>query len=130
MAGDTLELKFMHKIVGDRAFAVKSDEDIIFQTGGYNKERQKNGNLTGHPKMTAVAWMLEGLQVATKQSNGDQQYLQKISNHPDDANITWQHKDGYIYSMVGSTEGEIKYNSNSGYTPLSLSGDGEAKPIA
>lgn len=130
MAGDTLELSFNHSVVGNRTFAVQADQGITFDIGGYQGERQVNGNLTGHKKQTAKAWMLEGLQVEINMGNQDLEYMQEISSSPVDAVMTWQHIDGFVYKMTGSIEGEVKYDSNTGYLPLALSGNGKAKKIA
>ncbi len=129
MSGDTLELSINHNVVGNRTLAVQSDQGITFDIGGYQGERQTNGNLTGHKKQTAKPWMLEGLQVEIDMANQDLEYMQAVSDSPVDAVFTWQHIDGFVYKMTGSVEGEVKYDSNSGYLPLALSGNGKAKKI-
>ncbi len=130
MSGDTLELSINHSIVGNRTFPIQADQGITLDPGGYSGERQTNGNLSGHKKQTAKPWMLEGLQAEVNMANQDLEYLQSVSNSPEDAVFTWQHVDGYIYKMTGSIEGEVKYDSNTGYLPLALSGNGTAKKLA
>ena len=112
MAGDTKELVFNHPNVGRRTYYVQADQGITFSLGGYNKERQQNGVPgSGHAKMNAKPWMLEGLQLEIDMTNDDLEYIQDITDSPIDCTITWDHIDGYIYEMQGSTEGEIKVDS-------------------
>ena len=124
MAGDTLELSIKHPTVGSKTFAVQSDQSITVDVGGYTKTRQMNGNLTGHPKLAAKMWEIAGLQLEFVAENGDIEFLQAVANAPDDAIITWQHIDGYIYNGSGSIEGDIKGDSNTGYVPITLTGAG------
>lgn len=130
MAGDTLELTFDNENKGSRRFAVKGDEDINFENGGYNSETTANGNGSTTNKLTAVTWKLEGLMLSIDVNAGDLEYIRDISGDPKDTEITWEHIDGYVYSMKGRPNGERKYNSNSGYLPLTLAGGGKPKKIA
>ena len=130
MSGDTISLGVSHPDFGARELSVQSDQSVVFGKGGYEGERQHNGNGTGHKKMKRVGWSLEGLQIDINMKNKDLEYCQDISNSPVDAVFTWEHIDGYIYTMTGSIEGEVKMDSNTGYLPLALSGNGIAEPIA
>lgn len=129
-SGDTLELKIQHPTAGSRDLFVQSDQDITLDPGGYTGERQNNGNLTGHKKMTAKSWEIAGLQIEFSPGDGTIEFLQAVSNSPDDAVVTWQHITGVVYVGSGSIEGDIKPNTNSGYIPLTLTGNGKLEPIA
>lgn len=129
-SGDTRELTFNHDEVGNRTFAVQTDQGITLDLGGYKGERQSYGNGQGHKKMNAKPWKLGGLQVPIDIDNGDLEYLQEISGSPIDAVITWQHVNGFIYKGEGSIEGDVQWNSNTGFLALEVSGSGEMKKIA
>ena len=129
-SGESLGLSVMHTSVGTREFSVQSDQDINLQIGGYINEIQINGNGTGHDKMKRVPWMLEGLSVEVNQDKKDQEFLQDLSNSPVPGTWTWEHINGSIYTMLGKPQGDMKFNSNSGYFPLVIAGTGIAEPVA
>ena len=129
-AGDTLEITFSNQNLGDRRFAVKADEEITFDLGGYNAETQPNGNGTAVDKLNRAIWKLEGLMLQIDLKSGDLEYINKLAGDPLTTKITWEHITGAIYSMSGRPNGELKYNSNTGYLPLTLAGGGTPKQIA
>ena len=129
-AGDTLELTFSNQNVGDRRFAVKGGEDINFEKGGFNAETKVNGNGSAVDVLTRVKWKLDGLQVAIDVQAGDLEYITDVSGDALTTKFTWEHINGYVYSMTGRPNGEIKLNATSSYLPLTLAGGGTPKKIA
>jgi hypothetical protein len=129
-SGDTLEITIEHPDVGSRNFSTKADQDVIKDIGGYTAELQMNGNGTGHKKMSAKPWELSGIESETDDIAGDQEFLQAVQDSPDLATITWQHILGTVYSGQGTLTGDLKHNTNAGYTGLSIMGPGKFKKIA
>jgi len=129
-SGDTLEITIEHADVGSRNFSVQADQDVLKDIGGYTAEIQINGNGTGHKKMAAKGWELSGIQSETDDVAGDQEFLQAVQDSPEFATITWQHINETVYSGLGTLTGDLKHNTNTGYTALSIMGVGKFKKIA
>jgi len=129
-SGDTLELTILHGTVGSKTFSVQADQAINLDLGGKTSTRMVNGNNTGHKKLTAKPWAIEGLNIEANVGDGAIEFLQEISDSEEDATITWQHITNVVYSGQGSIEGDVKLDTNEGYIAIGLTGSGILKAIA
>ena len=122
MAGDTLEIKFIHPDVGSKIFAVKAGEDITQDLGGYTSELMVNGNLTGHKSMSAKAWELSGVSLEADAGDGSLEFLQDISDSPKLSTIVWSHINGSVYKGQGTVTGDLKAGTKEGYVQVTIQG--------
>lgn len=128
-SGDTLELTVQHPTVGSLALAVKAEEDVNVDKGGYSSTTVMNGNGTGHQQKTAKPWRITGLMLESEPGDGVLEFVQAVQDAPEAAVFTWQHINGTIYKGSGNFEGDLQMNANTGYIPCEISGPGRLKEL-
>lgn len=127
--GDVASLIVMDKISGQqREMPCKSGEDCNIDLGGYQSETQMNGNGSGHAKLAAKPWSIEGLSV--EMEDGVLEFLQGTVNSMGYCIFTLSFVNGDVYKGTGKIEGDLKANTNSGYISLSAKGSGLLEKLA
>ncbi len=110
--------------IAGRIFAVASDADATKKLGGFENEVQSNGNGTARKIMTRVPWSIEGLSLSLDDQNGDQEYLQEVSNRKGFVPISMTLCSGVTYSADGTLTGDLGGSSQSATASVNLSGPG------
>ena len=126
----SLAITINHDDVGMRSFPVKSDDNATIDLGGFTSERAINGDGTGRKVRTRKGWEIANINLAVSIPDEDVEFLQEVQNSPKDAQIIYEHSDGFTYQGIGSIEGDIKPTTNDGYAGLTLTGSGELKKLA
>lgn len=111
--------------IAGRTFNVTADADVGRKLGGFENERQMNGNGTSRNIGTRAPWMLGGVTVECDDDNGDQEFLQDIADAGVDVPITGTYLNGDTYQGTGCVQGEISYSNSNGTASFELSGSGK-----
>lgn len=128
-SGDVASIIIMDKISGaSREMACKGSEDCTIDLGGYSNETQMNGNGTGHHKMAAKPWRIEGLMAES--DDGVLEFLQGTVNSAGGAVFTLSFVNGDVYKGTGKIEGDLRANKGTGYIPITATGPGLLEKIA
>lgn len=111
--------------INGRVFAVAADADVTRQLGGFNNEKQSNGNGSTRTIKTRVPWQLNGLTVNIDDSLGDHEFLQNLANLNDDFAVSITYLSGEVYQGTGQITGELVANSQNTLATVNLQGPGE-----
>jgi hypothetical protein len=108
-----------------RGFAVAADADAGRKLGGFENEKQMNGNGTSRTVKTRVGWMIGGLTLSVDDDQGDHEFLQEIADGTEDVPISITLASGAVYSGTGTVTGELSGSSQSATVEVELSGGGK-----
>lgn len=108
-----------------RSFAVAADADGSRKLGGFENEKQLNGNGTSRTIKSRVGWMIGGLSLSLDDTMGDQEFLQEIADGLEDVAISITLASSAIYSGTGTITGEIAGSTQSATGEIELSGGGK-----
>lgn len=108
--------------------AVASDSDPEVSRGGRKVEVKMAQNGRSYKIITAVPWMIGGLQVLIDRSKDDLGFLQSISNRLEDVPIAITWPDGTVEAGLGTIDDEIKHSAGSATATIALKGGGELAP--
>jgi len=115
--------------IAGREFACTADNDINRKLGGFENEKQSNGDGTTRTIKTRVPWMLSGVTVEIDNTNGDQEFLEQVQRSSVDVDITVSYVDGTTYAGQGTIVGELIYTNQSAAASMDLSGPGDLKAL-
>jgi len=107
-----------------RIFPVAADAEVNRKLGGFENEVQPNGNGTARKIMTAVPWLLDGVQVEIDDGRGDLEFLQEIADSLELVSIAITLANRTTYQGTGTITGEIQASSQNTTASISLSGQG------
>lgn len=108
-----------------RSFAVASDADTQRKLGGFQNEKQGNGNGSSRTIKTRNGWSLTGLMLEINDSRGDQEYLQEIADMKDDVPISVTYADDSVYSGTGTIVDELNFGNMATTASVSFGGTGK-----
>lgn len=111
--------------INGRNFAVAADAEANIKLGGFENEKQANGDGTARTVKTRVPWTIDGISVAIDDDNGDLEFLQDLADGNADAAISVTFASGSVYSGSGTITGEIQGSSQNATAPITLSGPGK-----
>lgn len=106
--------------IDGRNFSVAHDAEASRKLGGYEKERQMNGDGTSRPVLTRVPGTISGLSISIDDDREDQEFLTDIQNDFTDVDISVTFVDGTVYGGKGSIEGEAIKSSSTGLMEITL----------
>lgn len=115
--------------IAGREFACTADNDINRKLGGFENEKQSNGDGTTRTIKTRVPWSLAGVTVEIDDSNGDQEFLEQVQRSAQDVDVTVSYVDGGTYAGQGTIVGELVYTNQNAAASMDLSGPGELKRL-
>ncbi len=107
-----------------RIFPVAADAEVNRKLGGFENEIQANGNGTARKVMTAVPWLLDGVQVEIDDNRNDLEFLQEIADSLELVSIAITFANRRTYQGTGTVTGEIQASSQNTTATISLSGQG------
>lgn len=111
--------------IAGRTFSVTGDADTGRKLGGYENETQPNGDGTARQIKSRVAWSVTGLVVSCNDANGDQEFLQDLSDRNGNEPITVAYASGDVYQGEGTVNGELAFSNQSATAALDLGGPGK-----
>jgi len=132
VGGDIVEITYNHPTLGSGTLFPKASEDSTYDLGGPRGNDDANmvtGNGQTIRQLNNVRWTFEVTLAWDMNSKEDLEKLTKMAGDPDEADWTFSHINGTIYSGKGSPVGDIKGNGNTSTTPLKVSGGGKLKKI-
>jgi hypothetical protein len=115
--------------IAGREFACTADNDINRKLGGFENEKQSNGDGTTRTIKTRVPWSLGGVTVEIDNDNDDQEFLEQVQRSSDDVDITVSYVDGSTYAGQGTIVGELVYTNQNAAASFDMSGPGELKKL-
>jgi hypothetical protein len=124
ISGDLTSIMIMDKVSGaSRELATKGGEDVNIDLGGYTSEYQINGNGSGHSKLNAKPWTVDGVNVEA--DTGVLEFLQGTINSLGESIFTLAFINGDTYKGTGKIDGDLKQNKNTGYVSFTVKGSGK-----
>lgn len=108
-----------------RLFAVASDADAQVKLGGFENEKQSNGDGSARTVKTRVPWSITGLQVDINEAKGDHEFLQEIQDSLDDVSVTVTYANGTTRQGTGTITDEVQYSTQNATATVSLGGGGK-----
>lgn len=108
-----------------RLFAVASDADAQVKLGGFENEKQSNGDGSARTVKTRVPWSITGLQVDINEAKGDHEFLQEIQDSLDDVSVTVTYANGTTRQGTGTITAEVQYSTQNATATVSLGGGGK-----
>lgn len=111
--------------LNNRSFAVSADSDASTALGGFNNEKQSNGDGSARTIKTRVPWSISGLAVEIDDSRGDQEFIQDLADGNDDFPVAIVYPGGEIYQGSGQVVGEPAKSNSSATLTLDLAGGGK-----
>jgi hypothetical protein len=111
--------------IAGRVFAVAADADSQRKLGGFENETAANGNGTARNVQTRVPWMVDGLALSIDDDNGDQEFLQAISDAKINVPIAVTYANGSTWQGSGIINGELQVSSANTTGAVVLRGPGK-----
>jgi len=111
--------------LNSRSFAVTADSDANVNLGGFNNEKQANGDGTARTIKTRVPWSVTGIGVEIDDSRGDHEFIQDLADGNEDFPVALVYTSGSIYQGVGQIIGEPSKSTSGASLSLDLSGGGK-----
>lgn len=111
--------------VSGRSFAVAQDAGVTRDLGGFMSTVEMNGDGTGRDIMERRPWLIEGLTVNIDDAQGDQEFLQDVSDAPGFTDCSITFSSGEIYSGSGKVTDAIAFDNQKSLAEIKLSGPGK-----
>lgn len=108
-----------------RLFSVASDADSNRKLGGFENERQSNGDSTGRIIKNRVGWSVDGLTLSIDDTRADAEYLQDLQDLLDEFPIAITYASGVVYQGTGQIVGETATSSQNTTAAVALMGSGK-----
>jgi hypothetical protein len=105
-----------------RLFPVAADAEANKKLGGFENEVQSNGDGSARIIKTRVPWLLDGLQLAVNDDQGDAEFLQEIADGKGYVPITITFASGRTWQGSGTVTGEVQVSSQNATATVTLSG--------
>lgn len=110
--------------IAGRLFAVAADAESQRKLGGFENEVMANGDGTARIVKTRVPLRLDGLSLMCDDDNGDQEFLQDVSNATDFVPIVITYASGISYQGSAMVTGDFQTSSQNATTAVTLDGPG------
>ena len=107
------------------SFSVASDADSTRKLGGFENEKQSNGDGTVRTVKTRVPWSLAGLTLDVNDAQGEHELLQELSDRVEDFPITITYPSGVTMSATGGIVSELSSSSGTSLAAVELAGGGK-----
>jgi len=127
VGGDIIEITWNHPTLGTGTWYPKAAEDNTFDQGGYRSTDDANmidggGNMID--QINRVRWSFEGTiawEMNIADTLGD---ARKLAASPVQADYTFTHINGTVWSGKGKPVGDLQGNGNAATFPVKISGGG------
>ncbi len=110
--------------IDGRHFGVAADADSNRKLGGFENEKQPNGDGTARTIKSRVCWKVDGLTLSIDDARGDQEFLQERQNGAADFAIVVTYASGISYQGTGNITGEVQVGSQNTTAAVVLEGGG------
>jgi hypothetical protein len=110
--------------IDGRNFAVAADAESNRKLGGFENEKQANGDGTTRTVKTRVPWKLDGISLSIDDARGDLEFLQQRQNGNVDFACIITYASGISYQGTGTITGEVQASSQNATAPITLEGSG------
>lgn len=133
VSGDITEISYNHPTLGSGIMFPKAGEDSTWDLGGNRSNDDANmvdgsgGNIV---QINRVKWSLESTVAWDMNTREDLEKITAMAGDPVDADWSFTHVNGTVYSGTGRPVGDIQGNANAGTFTLKVSGGGKLKKIA
>ena len=131
--GDIIEVTFNHPVLGAGSFNPKANEDSTFDPGGFRNESDQDsvqGNGFAIYKKTRKRPMFEVLCAVDMNGNDEVNTILNALHEADqEAEWTFSHANGTVYSLTGKPAGDNQWNGNSSTFTLRVEGSGKLNKI-
>ncbi len=107
-----------------RTFSVTADSDTQRKIGGFENDVQANGDGTARTIKTRVPWSVTGITIKIDDDNGDQEFLQNLTDSNNDIAVAVTYPSGAVYQGTGQITGEVQYGNSGASASLDLMGPG------
>ena len=112
--------------ISGRDFPATGDSNGQRSLGGYNVEKQPNGDKSARTIMTPTVWYQNAVTIEIDDTRGDQEFIQNIVNDGVDVPISVTYTPGNVtYQGIGLPTGAIEFSNESASMQCNLSGPGE-----
>lgn len=107
-----------------RLFSVAADADVGLKLGGFEGEKQVNGD--GSPRLvkTRVSWMLESVPLSVDHDRDDMAFLQEVADLNEEVVIAITLASGDVFHGKGSIVGEVKLQTGNATCSVGFAGGG------
>lgn len=110
--------------IDGRNFSVAADAESNRKLGGFENEKQANGDGTTRTVKTRVPWKLDGISLSIDDARGDLEFLQARQNGNVDFACIITYASGISYQGTGTITGEVQASSQNATAPIVLEGSG------
>jgi hypothetical protein len=132
VGGDIIEATYNHPTLGSGVFYPKSSEDSIFDLGGFRGSDDANmvdGGGRNIRQINQVRWVFESPVAWDMNTDNELQKLTDMAKNSQEADWTFTHINGTVWSGKGAPVGDISGNGNQSTFTLKISGGGALKKI-
>jgi hypothetical protein len=110
--------------VKGRVFEPPADADATLKFGGYVNEVAPNGGGGARLLKTREPWSTEGLSLAIDHAQGDQEFLQGVSDEVDFVDISITLVDDRVFEGRGALTGGVSSSTANSTGDINFSGPG------
>lgn len=132
VGGDFTEITFNHPTLGSGIIYPKSGEDSTLDMGGFRGGDDANmvdGGGRTIRQLNRVRWSFETTVAWDMNVAQDLEKMVSLAGDPVEAEFTFTHINGSVYSGTGAPVGDLQGNGNAATFTLKLSGGGQMKKI-
>jgi len=132
IGGEITEIKCSHPDLGDLSFKPISGEEATINRGGVRTEDDDEARTSGGEaidKMNSRNWFVEVPIGVDFQDRDDQDLIDQLNASTKEADWTFSHISGSIYSGKGKPKGSDDGNMGTARMDLKVSGSGKLEKI-
>ncbi len=133
IGGDIIEITYNHPTLGSGVLYPKAGEDATIDLGGLMKNDDAQSiTASGEVihQMNRKRWKVEAPPISNSQDRNELLQLQALQDSPVDADWTFAHISGAIYSGKGSVVGDLTATTNDPVITLMVAGGGRLAKTA